>query len=251
MLDNFLTWVLVFGLVFGGGHFLVRSVFPGELSQEVKDSVAAAGVRIGALHALVTALSLNMIVGDASELQNTVQSEALALESLYLTLADIEGDDAKVAQESLENYAKLVVSREWALLGEGQVSHEASTAVLLLHRKVDAVMTSTATQLQSASLMRDIQKVEFARGQRSFERYEPTEKVILFIVVLGFLGTWGCFLVFHRGAAVSSAVAIYAAINGAILFSFWVSQFPFSGTGSQSPEPLNIVLERTIASPAE
>ncbi|WP_170477519.1 hypothetical protein [Ruegeria arenilitoris] len=239
-------WPVAFALVFGGGHYLVRSIYTEPISGELRDFLSTAGFRIGTLHALVASLAFSTIAAEQLEFSKTTESEALAIERMFLILLEIDGLEAHQARKHLTTYLEEVISVEIPFLGGETVSAKASIALQKFEAALRNVVAINADDPSAGFLFEELREVKKARGQRSFDNFRPLPAAIKFVVILGFLGTLGCFLGFQRNFATSTGIAAFSAINGVIIGALWMSQYPNSVYERSILLPFEIVNQRTF-----
>ncbi|WP_271952225.1 hypothetical protein [Ruegeria faecimaris] len=244
--DYLWIWPIGFALLVGGGHYLLRPMYRGPLTDETKDFLATAGFRIGSLHALVASLAFSTIIAEQNELIKTAQEEALAIERLYLNLSSTDRDEHRVAREELVTYIEQVLTLELPLNVEEVVSDSAGRSLRRLDVALKIASTDHETENRWAFAFEDYRMVVKARGQRSFDSYKPLPVALKFVLLLGFLGTLACMIGFRASPAISTGIAAFSAINGAVIGALWISQYPFSTHISSISAPFHTVYDRSF-----
>ncbi len=239
-------WPVAFALVFGGGHYWVRSIYSGPISDELKDFLSTAGFRIGTLHALVASLAFSTITAEQLAFSKTKESEALSAERMFLILLEMDGLEARQAREDLTTYLEEVISLETRSSSGETVGNKASIALQKFEAALRTVVTVNVNNPSAEFLFEELREVKKARGQRSFDDFQPLPAAIKLVVILGFLGTLGCFLGFQRKFAISTGIAAFSAINGVIIGALWMSQYPVSAYDFSTSSPFTKVHERTF-----
>ena len=203
-------------------------------------------VRIGAVHAFILAFVFADARQEYNELAETIDNEALAIEQLFRGLDGIEDDSARVVQSMIARYTQLVIEQEWISQAQGRPLEEADRLVDAIYVAVIALTDDGKSSGLARSLLDDVNDIENARGQRSFDISEPVSGLFWLIAVAGFVFTASCYLVFAPGLLKSSILAMYSAINGLIFFAILSFTSPFSGAVKVGPGALETVMARTI-----
>ena len=237
--------VFVVGTV--GAFIIFRRLFPAEISDDLKSAAAWGGLRIGTIHALILALVFTNIFREYNDLNETIENEALAIEQLYRELERIDSEETHAVQRQLTSYIRMVIDQEWPILANDGRLDAADQLVSDIRQNLINLSQAGEHAAVVAALMHDIKDVENMRGQRGFDTVESIPTVFWIITILGFALTSVCFFT-HRATPVHCAIlAMFAAINGAVLYSIIALTHPFVGGGAVAPTALETVFERTIA----
>ncbi len=221
-------------------------LFPIEPSEETLEAAKWGSVRIGAVHALILALAFSSVRAEYNELQESIDSEALAIEQLYRGLQGFGTAEAEAIQDAVERYTKMVINEEWPTMAAGSPLEKADLLVDVIYRQIiDLADNSDRSSLASA-LLDDINDIENERGQRSFDIEEPISPMFWMIAVVGLVLTCLSFFPMPHGLVRSSFLGMFAGINGLVFFAIIGFSHPFSTTFPIQPTPFLKVLERTI-----
>lgn len=97
------------------------------------------------------------------------------------------------------------------------------------------------------ALIVDVDDIENMRGQRTLDIDEPVATIFWVISVLGYVFTSLCFFVYRATWPRCAVLAMFASINGIVLYSIIALTHPFVGGAAITPTALETVLARTMA----
>ena len=254
-----MTWLLSLPLVLGillsgiflgtaalGLYALVRSCRPWSDSDDV-DQAAVWGARsVGTIYALIVSLTFANLNNEFSELSETIDNEALALEQLYRGLDAAYGTEVTDLQSAIANYTRLVIDEEWAAMRNGEMLFTADAALDEIRLKLIALRQSDSQVIFPNALLNDINDAENARGQRGFDIFEPTPMVFWVIALASLAGTIVCASVHPPSAWAITAIGVFGALNGAIFYAILAHSHPFLSVVDMQPTALETVYQRTM-----
>jgi hypothetical protein len=239
-------WFLVPALLIVMTHWAIYTLVGKEASEETKNAASWASRRIGVVLALVLSLVFSDVRSEYNELQETIDNEALAIEQLYRLLDGIDLPGAGAVQDNLATYTKLVVEEEWPSMRAGQPLEQADRLVDEIYRQVMQLGAATDNSGLASALLNDINDLENARGQRSFDIEEPISPMFWLIAIVGFVLTSVSFFPTKPGILRSTFLGMFAGMNGLVFFAILSFTNPFDGAFQVQPDALNAVLKRTI-----
>ncbi|MES0827967.1 hypothetical protein [Ruegeria sp. SCP11] len=229
-------------LLYWTAHMLVAK----HASESTMDAAKWASVRVGAIHALILALAFSGLRAEHNELQEGIDNEALAIEQLYRGLESFGTPQAQKIQANLANYTRLVIEEEWPSMVAGAPLEKADLLVDTIYRQIIELSGNTNNSGLASTLLNDINDIENARGQRSFDIDEPISVVFWLIAIVGLILTCVSFFPTPYSSFRSLFLGMFAGINGLIFFAISEFSHPFSGVFPTEPTPFVEVLERTI-----
>ena len=241
-----MLWTVGFAAAVCALHYLFWKAFRPEFDDRQREAANWGAIRIGAVHAFILALVFSEVRQEHNELAETIDNEALAIEQLYRGLDGIDAELARTAQENIEIYTRMVIDEEWPSLAKGRPLERADRIVDEVRLNVIAISASEGSGGLSSALLDDINDIENARGQRSFDISEPVSALFWLIAATGFVFTAACYFVHAPSPLKSSVLAMFSAINGLVFFAIISFTTPFHGAVKVEPKALRAVLTRTI-----
>jgi hypothetical protein len=227
-------------------HWAIFTSVGKEASEETKDAARWAGLRIGVPFALILSLIFSDVRSEYNELQETNDTEALAIEQLYRLLDGIDLQGASAVQDNIATYTQLVIEEEWPSLQVGQPLERADRLVDEIYMQVIELGAATDNSGLASALLNDVNDLENARGQRSFDIEEPVSPIFWLIAVVGLFLTSVSFFPTKPGVLRSAFLGMFAGMNGLVFFAILSFSNPFEGAFQVQPDALKAVLERTI-----
>ena len=254
-----MTWLLslplALGLVLSGVvlgaaaialYTLVRSCVRWNDSDDTNQAAVWGARSIAMIYALIVSLTFANLNSEYSELSETIDNEALALEQLYRGLDAAYGKEVSDLQSAISNYTRMVIDEEWPAMRKGELLFVADAALDEIRLKLIALRQSESRAIFPNALLDDINDVENARGQRGFDLFEPTPTVFWVIALASLAGTIVCASANPPSAWAFTAIGVFGALNGAIFYAILALSHPFLPAVDMRPDALETVFQRTM-----
>lgn len=207
----------------------------------------AALIGIYAIAAGLTAVAVWSNTGDAAA---NVGREAAAITVLYHDLGGYPQPVQNKAKQALIAYTEYVISQEWPLHQKGEAPSGTLKAIVDAQQVMFAFEPATEGQkIIHAQVLQAYSKLIEARRMRLQAVTDTALPGELWVVVilLGVIAISSCFLLRVDSYAMHAIITILVASPIAlILYFIAVTDRPFQGGVSVSPEPYRAVLEKIM-----
>ena len=128
----------------------------------------------------------------------------------------------------------------------GQPLESADRLVDEIYQQILELASQTEKSGLASALLDDVNDIENARGQRSFDITEPLNLMFWLIVCIGFLLTCVGFFPNRPSPSRIFYLAAFAGMNGLVIFAILSFSHPFSDGFPIAPDAHQAVLMRTI-----
>ena len=207
----------------------------------------AALIGIYAIAAGLTAVAVWSNTGDAAA---KVGREAAAIAVLYHDLGGYPQPEQNTAKRALIDYTEYVISQEWPLHQKGEAPVGTLKIIDAAQQTMFAFEPATEGQkIIHAQVLQAYSKLIEARQMRLQAVTDTALPGELWVVVilLGVIAISSCFLLRVDSYAMHATITIIVASPIAlILYFIAVTDRPFQGGVSVSPDPYRAVLERMM-----
>jgi hypothetical protein len=129
------SWVVIFVFVaVGAGVGILASSWGrraarGRLDEPTSGVVSTIFSNVAVLHAVILAFLVLTVWEQHSAADEDVSEEAARLEAVYHDAAGLPSADAKKLRGYVRDYTNAVIDKEWRVLGQGKIAHEAEEAL--------------------------------------------------------------------------------------------------------------------------
>ncbi len=201
--------------------------------------------RISVIHSLLLTLGFSVTREDFTELRFVANQQAIEIERVYKGLGWSSDPEVAIIRAKVAELANILVNEEWPLLGEGGLSLAADALMSeigtgLMH------LRSNASEPLADDLLVSHLAVQETRATLSLNVLSGPTKLFWTIASVGFVFTAICFLAYPLSSASTAVMAMFAALNGAVLFGIVVMGNPFERIVEVTPVSLEKVIERSF-----
>ena len=212
---------------------------------------AVTGIIYGAtyvLYGITLAFSLYLANQEVSEARGTVEREAGSLEGIFEIAEQLPQPQRDQIQELTESYARVVVEKEWPLMGRGAKSQESSQAEALIDELqksvVDLEPNTSAEQALYSQGITLVSDIEEEREIRLLHSHQDSHTLLWYVLVAGGVITvlhslfFGSKVVWLQGLSVAALTTVVVLL----LSATYQLQAPFAGSVRIEPEAFEEVL---------
>lgn len=209
-----------------------------------RDAAAGIGFRVAALYGVLLALVYSQQLGEYQAVRQGLTREAAAISDVYAD-AGRYGGAARPVREAVREYVRLVVEREWAVLGRehrlSNVTWDARDRAYLA--ALDLVPATPREQSLRERMVRRLSDVTELRHQRREYAVRDFGAVFWVPALVGLILVTASFFVFPPTREVRLMLAAFGAFSGVILFFIQAFGSPFAYPLRYEPGPLQRLLE--------
>ena len=235
----------------GGLTLVVRPVRASTLHRHLDNGtiIGLLAALIG-VYAIAAGLTAVAVWENMNEAAADVGKEAAAIAVLYHDLEGYPQPLQSQAKRALMVYTQYVIDEEWPMHQRGEVPSEVLYKVEEARRATIAFEPETAgqriTHAQVLSSYNHLLNAQWRRLQAVTDTALPVELWVI-VILLGAIAIFSCFLLridsFLLHAMVTLLVASPIAL---VLYFIAVSDHPFAGGISASPEPYRAVINKLM-----
>lgn len=200
------------------------------------------------LYGITLAFSLYLANQEVSEARGTVEREAGSLEGIFEIAEQLPQPQRDRIQELTESYARVVVEKEWPLMGRGAKSQESSQAEALIDELqksvVDLEPNTSAEQALYSQGITLVSDIEEEREIRLLHSHQDSHTLLWYVLVAGGVITvlhslfFGSKVVWLQGLSVAALTTVVVLL----LSATYQLQAPFAGSVRIEPEAFEEVL---------
>ena len=229
------------------GVTLVHNRIPVELRQSHTVPLGLINAGLTAMFSVIVGFSAFLVLGEYSDAQQTVQSEAGNLEEIYRLSQPLPEPKQAQVQGLAASYARVVVGEEWPLMRQVKASPRADALAEELRGRIqEGYRTTTGTEQEifgkELDVMDELDEDREARLIAMRQRLPSmlwTALVVLAIAIIGLSYLVG--MESHRIHMLSvGALAVGITL---VLFTVGILDRPFGTDFGIGPQPFKLVLD--------
>lgn len=224
---------------------LIHATIHNRIAEEHIKILDWGAFRISVIHSLLLTLGFSVTREDFTELRFVANQQAIEIEKLYKGLSWVESPSASAIQGKVEELVVILADEEWHLLSEGELSVSADEIIKEIGADLITMQAAQAAP-QAENLLTSLLAIQEARAKLSLSAVSGPTKLFWTIASVGFLLTAVCFLAYPLSGASTAVMAMFAALNGAVLFGIIVMAHPLERIVEVTPASLEIVMERSF-----
>ena len=240
-------FILLTVLIAVAGAILVQRRVPLEMRKAHNAPLALIIGGINITFGVIVGFSAFLVLGEYSDAQQTVQSEAADLEEIYRLSVPLPEPKQAQVQGLAASYARVVIEEEWPLMRQGRTSPHADALAEELRGSIqEGYRTSTGTEQEILGKELDVVgELDEDRAVRLIAMRQRLPSilwgalVVLAIAIMGLSHFVG--MKSHR-VHMLSAGALAVGIT-LVLFMVYVLDRPFGTDFGLRPQPLELVLD--------
>ncbi|WP_170510579.1 DUF4239 domain-containing protein [Ruegeria arenilitoris] len=245
LIPVFLLCVACFTLVATLLYRLMYAVIHNRIADEHIKILDWGAFRISVIHSLLLTLGFSVTRDDFIELRSVANQQAIEIERIYKGLGWSSDPEAAIIRAKVAELANVLVNEEWPLLSEGELSLAADALMReigtgLMH------LRSNANEPIAEDLLTSHLVVQETRATLSLNVLSGPTRLFWTIASVGFVFTAICLLAYPLSSASTAVMAMFAALNGAVLFGIVVMGNPFERIVKVTPVSLEKVIERSF-----
>jgi hypothetical protein len=221
------------------GHVIVHRTFKRSDFIEYNDVAGFVVAVVGVLYAVLVAFVTVVVWEHYQESETRAQLEANAAADIWRLSQFVPGGTAKLIENDLERYVRLVLTDDWPKMRLGEESARTTDAVVALIGDIARFEPRTPQQTNVQShLLERVQAVADLRRHRIYDERSGVPGILWIVLIAGGI-TIVCFLYLFgvRDFTVQLLMTAATAIIIGLSFGLIVElDYPFRGDVSVTPE---------------
>jgi hypothetical protein len=227
--------------------YVVQKIIPHSIRSEHNDVAGFVYAVLGVLFAVI----LGFVVVDEWESLEATKintfTEVNELGSLYWNARAMPASVGRALEKTTKDYANVVITIEWPMMGKGQSSPQATSLVYAMRDEINALPTSTPKEETLFEQSLDhVNNLAAARRERIDESGEEIPTILWIVLIIGAVLTVGYSFLFGL-ANFWSHLLIAAPLGVVVVLALIVIDqlnHPFSGMVAVEPDAFHIFLNR-------
>jgi hypothetical protein len=251
LIENFPTIVqaVVVVIIFAGmsvtGLYLVRRAVPAHTLREDHDVAGFTFGVIGAFYGVVLAFVIVVAWQRFQRAQEKTQSEALALENMYVLARGFESPMREDLIGAVRHYADAVVNLEWSAMAAANYQRSRESESRLWQVLLTYAPRNSRDQILLDKCLSCMERLSDARELRFVFYREDLPSVIWIVIYAGCVITIGFSYFFGTRRQSSQALmcGTFAALIGLTILAVSELANPYQGTVNVSSSPFRFVIK--------
>ena len=241
-----LILMITFVVVGQAIRFASRKILFQDKQEALQDATRTVFLAVNIIVGLFLSLSLNSVVDGMTNIQNEVQSEAVAIADIYSGIGQFDKASAGDIQLLLTSYTKALIEEDWPSLAKDRLADRPE----LLLRKIWSTMRVLDTGSNNESfyftlMIKDIDSLSDYRRARLYHALAPPPFFLL-IVIFGMVVVMVCLGLYRTSRALIVLVSFYLSFVGLVVYLILALSDPFQGVIAVAPTSLEYVLEEML-----
>ena len=229
------------------GTALVHSRVPGKLRESHNAPLGLIYGGLNAMFGIIVGLTAFLVLGEYSDAQQALQSEAGDVEEIYRLAEPLPEPQREQIQGLATSYARVVVDEEWPLMREKKISPRADALSEELRSSIqEGYRTSTGAEQDifgdELDVMDELDADREARLLALRQRLPSILWVALVVLAAGIIGFSTLVGMENRRLRLLTVGVLAAAIT-LVLFTIGVLDRPFSTDFRVKPQPFELLLQ--------
>lgn len=235
---------VVVAFITAGLHAVAHKVLARKFTEKEVEAANWGALRIGAIHALVLALTFAEVQDEFQDLKDAFDREGLVLLHTATLLNTIDDEGAKEIRTELSEYAETLIASfsAPARTMDPMIFDDLRYSKFLAD--VDRLIDEMDETSQSDRLKHFLEQFRQARDSRIINGDDDGYPAFWFASICGFVFTCVGFVVHRPGAVASSSIAMFGGLNGAMLSGIYLLSHPFGSFGLIEPNLIALALDR-------
>ena len=223
------------------GLWISRKLIPSHLLHQSHDVTGPFFSTLGTVFGIFLAFVVSTIWQQFSNTQTNLVQEARYLNNLYFTTKAFSSPMQEELQLLLREYRDSVVNEEWKSMSRGKANPQTTQLLDQIGRAYVSHKTSDPTE--SSFLHESIQSLSTLKGLRA-SRIDDSSSALLpvlwCVLLVGAVATISFSFLFgaHNFKAQAVMTMLLTGVISMTFFTIINLDFPFTGTTTVSPEPL-------------
>ncbi len=224
-------------------YLLGRAFFQPRSTERTFDLAGSVMFRIGALHALILALMFSHVTETFLVVVKAVNDEAIATADVHHGLKQYDEETTDQIRRDLASYVEIVISEEWPLLIQGEMSSDAwAQWQKVFNAVLDLAPADRQQEYLQASVLTRLEDIARFRNNRLIESTAFVPPTFWVVAVIGFVLICLPYFVFEPSPTNMMLLLIFAIYNGVVLYAIYASGSPFDGPVQVNPGPFEVIL---------
>jgi ABC-type multidrug transport system fused ATPase/permease subunit len=223
------------------GLWMSRKLIPSHFLNQSHDVTGPFFSTLGTVYGIFLAFVVSTTWQQFSNTQSNLVQEARYLSNLYFATKAFSSPMQEQLQQLLREYRDSVVNEEWKSMSKGKENPQTTLLVDQIGRAYMGYKTTDPTE--NSFLHESIQNLSSLKGLRA-SRIDDANSgligVLWFVLLVGAVATIGFSFLFgaHNFKAQAVMTMLLTGVISMTFFTIINLDFPFTGTTTVSPEPL-------------